>query len=1570
MKRFRKMLSMLVSFLMIVTLLPVSAGGDMIQGENLALGATVLAESAPAAAPNEQPDKLFDDDHAGNKWCIADAQAGWVAFKLNLPANINRVKVYHTGNSSLDNNWDPFCGNTEDFSVQRLAPGLTVPAAEDPGYQAFFADDTHWVDIASVTGNKEKITDSSATMEGAEQIYRLNITKSGLEKNSDENYCIRVLGMEMFGQVDTETAGTVRFENNGGTGSMPSVSMTKGTVYTLPVCTLTAPENKKFNGWAVVSPEGLEITENTITVSSDVVIQPLWRDLNNYTITYKSGEGTGTMDSSTAFEDSTVKLPQTPSFTAPEGKVFDGWVREGSSVRITEIEMTSDVTVVATWRNENEKVVIQAVNGQELLFDETGYMLGGVHYPMGPAAVVEIVGNPSVTTFGIGAANLSTEKMTLSRKLELTNFSILFGPDNRKEQIYSYGNVDLTLDITVKGSCGLMSDTQPVQAVADRVNNITGSIKVMFTVAEGTDSNLKLGGSGFPTVYGKNAFVSLGEKTVQQNTNLPVVNNTETLFYVHGEPVASPIGDGTGYHTLPDGTREQCSASTHKGFAEGHYNICKCGYILNPDQPEQHVSDGIMHQATDVYHYEACKECGFGLNVTVCEASSYTDHGDGTHSATCKCGRLMEDKVSHKFNLELVSDGKGKHTGKCACGKVGEPVECTKSIYNDNGTTHTPVCECGFEFPEEAHNRGEDIEWMPADQHLVHCTLCEGGDLEQCTSTGGNYILDNPVTHYKECDVCGNSIFGSEEEHTYQWDSIVDEPTETTAGSSRFICPKCGMKIELPFSGKQDILTVILQSNDGDTYNYKSAGLHVLINGERKELRMPEEYTYEVSMEVSAKDEIVITYAHGYNSMYLRGAVVSADGKTLHYHTGNLEEYYEDELLYTNIPADRLADYTPIENALKKIPVDLSLYTPETVLKVQTVKKSLPPRYTTDQKLVDNKAKEILDAVHGLKLKGSRPQTGEPVSIELTTDQTLVITETGYSINGAEEVPYTGDYLLSGEGKSVEVRSGSHYITVKDLSLQSSDSNAFNIQPGVVMDLILDGTYNSFVSGPETEELAGLRAPEGSYLTIDGTGELYAMSSKYGAGIGGNRYEAAGNITFLGGIVDAHSEYDGAGIGGGKDAGAGILTFKGGNIYGECDDEDGAGIGCGEDGMGGEIRIHGGEVTGKADDSRTNGAGIGGADDGEPDLILITGGKIDADSDEDGAGIGGGDDSRGHCRIIITGGDIDAESDDGVGIGGGDYSKGGPITITNAMINIGYDSSGGCIGNDDENSTPAGENNYVHMENVSLFFNKEILGENDWMIHPEPTTPDGQKLMYLTRNVGGEDRVVTVTLPNGTNFQAEVFSGMISVFVRKQNITADDLKISGAKADYSEVDQLINSIPEDLNRYTQSSVKKLNDAVDAVVRDLLKDEQPRVDAMAEAIYDALIHLQKVADYTAVDDALQRVPGNLNKYTEDSVKDLQDALDSIVRDLTEDEQDRVDKMAEDILDALNRLERKPVDPNEPVDPETPETPEDPDEPQPGAPADTADHSMPGLWMLMALLNGLAAMILLRKTAAQK
>ena len=131
-------------------------------------------------------------------------------------------------------------------------------------------------------------------------------------------------------------------------------------------------------------------------------------------------------------------------------------------------------------------------------------------------------------------------------------------------------------------------------------------------------------------------------------------------------------------------------------------------------------------------------------------------------------------------------------------------------------------------------------------------------------------------------------------------------------------------------------------------------------------------------------------------------------------------------------------------------------------------------------------------------------------------------------------------------------------------------------------------------------------------------------------------------------------------------------------------------------------------------------------------------------------------------------------------------------------------------------------------------------------------------------------------------------------------------------ADYSAVEAAMAAIPTDLTVYTDESVAALNTAVDGVVRGKAFVSQANVNAMAQAIEDAIAALQyKDADYTKVDAAIAKA----NALNKDNYKDfsaVETAVNAVVRDKNITEQSEVDAMAKAIEDAIAALQYKDAD----------------------------------------------------------
>lgn len=134
--------------------------------------------------------------------------------------------------------------------------------------------------------------------------------------------------------------------------------------------------------------------------------------------------------------------------------------------------------------------------------------------------------------------------------------------------------------------------------------------------------------------------------------------------------------------------------------------------------------------------------------------------------------------------------------------------------------------------------------------------------------------------------------------------------------------------------------------------------------------------------------------------------------------------------------------------------------------------------------------------------------------------------------------------------------------------------------------------------------------------------------------------------------------------------------------------------------------------------------------------------------------------------------------------------------------------------------------------------------------------------------------------------------------------------LGSSPADYTAVDAALAEANE-LDRTLYTDLSAVDTAVANVVRGYGIARQSEVDAMAQAIRDALAHLtRKGADYTAVDAAITKANA-LNKDDYTNFAAVQAAIDAVDRTKDITQQSQVDVMAAAIQSALAALEKKPA-----------------------------------------------------------
>ena len=240
-----------------------------------------------------------------------------------------------------------------------------------------------------------------------------------------------------------------------------------------------------------------------------------------------------------------------------------------------------------------------------------------------------------------------------------------------------------------------------------------------------------------------------------------------------------------------------------------------------------------------------------------------------------------------------------------------------------------------------------------------------------------------------------------------------------------------------------------------------------------------------------------------------------------------------------------------------------------------------------------------------------------------------------------------------------------------------------------------------------------------------------------------------------------------------------------------------------------------------------------------------------------------------------------------------------------------------------------GAGKYQSEEDADVYATKN-LPTDEW-IHILCTAKEGEQTLYVNGKEFSKGYFTTLNISKTTNDELvlggsssdrsglmkyayfRIYSGFVNdeqaakMYTEMQNVFLQP-------ADYTAVDNAIANIPADLSLYTDASVKALLAAKEAVIRGKKITEQAIVDAYATAINNAVkaLDFKDGADYTAVNEAIAKIPADLSLYTDDTVSILNAAKEAVIRGKSTVEQAIVDAYATAIENAVKALEYKAAD----------------------------------------------------------
>lgn len=179
--------------------------------------------------------------------------------------------------------------------------------------------------------------------------------------------------------------------------------------------------------------------------------------------------------------------------------------------------------------------------------------------------------------------------------------------------------------------------------------------------------------------------------------------------------------------------------------------------------------------------------------------------------------------------------------------------------------------------------------------------------------------------------------------------------------------------------------------------------------------------------------------------------------------------------------------------------------------------------------------------------------------------------------------------------------------------------------------------------------------------------------------------------------------------------------------------------------------------------------------------------------------------------------------------------------------------------------------------------------------------------IYTEESVAKLQNVLNVDVSGKLSYEQNIVDEQTKAILNA--ISALELK----SADYSELDKALETVPNDLSIYTDESLAELNDVLDSIDKNLDITNQSQIDEWTKQVETAVENLKiKPADYTSLDEAISKIPENLSIYTDESVAELEKALNSIDRELDITQQEQVDKYVTAVEQAITKLKYKPAD----------------------------------------------------------
>lgn len=427
------------------------------------------------------------------------ARVGYLAAdtSLTLKATLEEAGEYTVSMLAYSN-------NVSDWSTY---PNVTADELDLSSCMTFKVNDadvalTGKVLPAGAWGNYVEVNFGDFNLVKGENTFAFAFTAQG--PNIDY---VKLVNKNGGGQVTPPAVETVAvtFDAGDGTGEMAAVDVEKGSEYTLPACSFTAPAGMIFAGWSIPAANWWEQAQikqpgDKVTVNAALKLTATWVK-ESITVTFSAGDGTGTMDPVTV-RGGEYTLPEC-TFTAPGTKVFGGWQivttnqwgQQQTQIKQPgeKINLTDDLTLTASWKvNIVKSTQVDLSNAFVMEAEEA--VIAGAQTQQGGSPVesndsshggkdVGYMAAGASITFNFNASAAGEVKLILMGRSANADWSNWQNPtyyDHALEETTSIKANDADVDVTGKGFLGTDAKTS-VQVDLGNINVKAGANTIVVS---------------------------------------------------------------------------------------------------------------------------------------------------------------------------------------------------------------------------------------------------------------------------------------------------------------------------------------------------------------------------------------------------------------------------------------------------------------------------------------------------------------------------------------------------------------------------------------------------------------------------------------------------------------------------------------------------------------------------------------------------------------------------------------------------------------------------------------------------------------------------------------------------------------------------------------------------------------------------------------------------------------------------------------------------------------------------------------------------------------------------------